>query len=96
MNRYQKRSGKCQLIFLLVLLIMGCLIVIAYRPTRSPTSSSSTPAPTEDTGDQGRIANQEEIAQKLIEELDGRRLRMRESQNTKGDRGVKRRRERWR
>ncbi|GAA5959607.1 hypothetical protein JCM21900_002954 [Sporobolomyces salmonicolor] len=34
-TRYQRRSGKCQLIFLLILLVFGCLIIIAYKPRRS-------------------------------------------------------------
>lgn len=31
---YQKRSGKCQIIFLLLLLIAGAIILILYRPIR--------------------------------------------------------------
>lgn len=31
---YQRRSGKCQLIFLLILLICGAFIVLLYRPER--------------------------------------------------------------
>ncbi|GAA5905308.1 t-SNARE syntaxin TLG2 [Sporobolomyces salmoneus] len=72
-TRYQKRSGKCQLIFLLSLMILGCLIVIAYKPSFASSSTSTTvPPPAENTG-AGRIATEEEIAQKLTEELDGRR-----------------------
>ncbi|GAA5822457.1 hypothetical protein JCM5353_000514 [Sporobolomyces roseus] len=96
-TRYQKRSGKCQLIFLLVLLITGCLIVIAYRPSRSSTTPSPITDSTGETGgsEAGRIANQEEIAQKLTEELDGRRLRRSASRTADGIRGA-RRRDKWR
>ncbi|GAA5881352.1 hypothetical protein JCM16303_000141 [Sporobolomyces ruberrimus] len=46
-TRYQKRSGKCQLIFLLLLLIFGCLVIIAYKPSFAASSSSSaTPSTT--------------------------------------------------
>ncbi|KAI5474462.1 syntaxin 16 [Pseudohyphozyma bogoriensis] len=34
---HQKSSGKCQLIFLLLLLIAGCLIFIFIRPSRHPS-----------------------------------------------------------
>ncbi|KAK4702277.1 syntaxin 16, partial [Phenoliferia sp. Uapishka_3] len=33
---YQRRSGKCQLIFLLILLIAGAFIVLLYRPHGAP------------------------------------------------------------
>ncbi|GAA5841594.1 hypothetical protein JCM3766R1_006784 [Sporobolomyces carnicolor] len=73
-TRYQKRSGKCQLIFLLILLIVGCLIVIAYKPSfASGASSATSPSLPTENSDGDRIANEEEIAQKLTEELDGRR-----------------------
>lgn len=73
-RRYQKRSGKCQLIFLLILLIVGCLIVIAYKPSfASGASSATSPSLPTENSDGDRIANEEEIAQKLTEELDGRR-----------------------
>ncbi|GAA5996040.1 t-SNARE syntaxin TLG2 [Rhodotorula paludigena] len=76
--RYQRRSGKCQLIFLLVLLVVACLVVLLFRPPRflSSSSSSSDPSvhpPTATTG--GGMATNDEIAQKLTEELDGRRRR---------------------
>ncbi|SCV73382.1 BQ2448_7308 [Microbotryum intermedium] len=41
-TKHQRRSGKCQLIFLLILLIVGCIVVIAYRPSRPPRPSTST------------------------------------------------------
>ncbi|GAA5853832.1 hypothetical protein JCM8547_007466 [Rhodosporidiobolus lusitaniae] len=70
---YQRRSGKCQLIFLLLLLIAGCLIIIAYKPRHwgntgvvdLPTDSSATDVGTPST---------EEVAQALTGELDGRSL----------------------
>ncbi|GAA5949372.1 hypothetical protein JCM3765_003388 [Sporobolomyces pararoseus] len=75
-TRYQKRSGKCQLIFLLILLIFGCLIIIAYKPSFATSSSSSPSSPIPPPAQDGdRIATEEEIAQKLTEELDGRSRR---------------------
>lgn len=43
-HRYQRRSGKCQLIFLLLLLIFGCVIIILCRPSH-PSAPSPTPPP---------------------------------------------------
>ncbi|GAA5948021.1 hypothetical protein JCM10213_007024 [Rhodosporidiobolus nylandii] len=75
-TRYQRRSGKCQLIFLLILLILGCLTIIAYKPRHwgSATSPSiSSPAPPADTNaPEDATASTEEIAQAITEELDGR------------------------
>ncbi|GAA5941388.1 t-SNARE syntaxin TLG2 [Sporobolomyces koalae] len=71
-TRYQKRSGKCQLIFLLILLIAGCLIVIAYKPSRSTRTVEAVQNP-----DGQGIATEEEVAQKLSEELNGARARRR-------------------
>ncbi|BGO94435.1 hypothetical protein NBRC10512_003809 [Rhodotorula toruloides] len=68
-TRYQRRSGKCQLIFLLVLAILACLIFLTLRPSRLPSSSPATPAPAAATGD-GR-ASTEEIAQAISDELSG-------------------------
>ncbi|KDE05218.1 hypothetical protein MVLG_04356 [Microbotryum lychnidis-dioicae p1A1 Lamole] len=44
-TQHQRRSGKCQLIFLLILLIVGCIVVIAYRPTKGsrPSTGMKTP-----------------------------------------------------
>ncbi|GAA6022017.1 hypothetical protein JCM10207_002409 [Rhodosporidiobolus poonsookiae] len=75
-TRYQRRSGKCQLIFLLLLLIAGCLIIIAYKPRRWPGSSPSIPSspPSGSTsGSTEETATNEEIAQELSQELNGRR-----------------------
>ncbi|KWU45095.1 t-SNARE, partial [Rhodotorula sp. JG-1b] len=43
-TRYQRRSGKCQLIFLLILLVIGCIVVLTLRPPKRllPTSSSTS------------------------------------------------------
>ncbi|GAA5887123.1 hypothetical protein JCM5296_001601 [Sporobolomyces johnsonii] len=77
-TRYQRRSGKCQLIFLLVLLIFGCLIVIAYKPRRSslPPPAAADSLPTLIDGAEAaetEPANSvEEIANELTKELDGR------------------------
>ncbi|GAA6012795.1 hypothetical protein JCM11491_002564 [Sporobolomyces phaffii] len=75
-TRYQKRSGKCQLIFLLVISIIGCCIVLAYKPSFASSSSTTALPPSSTTSTNGsgsdRIASEEEIAQKLTEELDGR------------------------
>ncbi|BGP34601.1 t-SNARE affecting a late Golgi compartment protein 2 [Rhodotorula toruloides] len=68
-TRYQRRSGKCQLIFLLVLAILACIIFLTFRPPRLPSSSAATPAPAIPTGD-GR-ASTEEIAQAISDELSG-------------------------
>lgn len=44
-RRYQRRSGKCQIIFLLLLLVAGALIVVIYKPRRG----SDPPPPPFDT-----------------------------------------------
>ncbi|BGP26932.1 t-SNARE affecting a late Golgi compartment protein 2 [Rhodotorula toruloides] len=68
-TRYQRRSGKCQLIFLLVLAILACIIFLTFRPPRLPSSISATYSPATSTGD-GR-ASTEEIAQAISDELSG-------------------------
>ncbi|TNY17507.1 t-SNARE, partial [Rhodotorula diobovata] len=40
-TRHQRRSGKCQLIFLLVLLVLACLVVLLLRPPRFASNSTS-------------------------------------------------------
>ncbi|KAM0746802.1 t-SNARE [Meredithblackwellia eburnea MCA 4105] len=55
-TRHQKRSGKCQIIFLLVLLIIGAIVVLVYRPRgarptaliAAPPSSAPPRTPTEE------------------------------------------------
>ncbi|GAA5988741.1 hypothetical protein JCM10908_006150 [Rhodotorula pacifica] len=76
-TRYQRRSGKCQFIFLLILLVIGCVIILTLRPPKRlfPVSSSDTTGSSSDgdsTGD--HIATNEELAQKISEELNGRQL----------------------
>ncbi|SGZ32586.1 BQ5605_C040g11892 [Microbotryum silenes-dioicae] len=44
-TQHQRRSGKCQLIFLLILLIVGCIVVIAYRPTKGSRPSTGVKTP---------------------------------------------------
>ncbi|SDA03084.1 BZ3500_MvSof-1268-A1-R1_Chr11-1g03298 [Microbotryum saponariae] len=44
-TQHQRRSGKCQLIFLLILLIVGCIVVIAYRPTKESRPSTRVKTP---------------------------------------------------
>ncbi|GAA6033168.1 hypothetical protein JCM8097_002979 [Rhodosporidiobolus ruineniae] len=85
-TRYQRRSGKCQLIFLLVLLILGCLIVIAYKPRGGflfggGGSAPSSPASGESGGEGGGegAPTTEEIAQAITHELDGRAFRSHEA-----------------
>lgn len=43
LHRYQRRSGKCQLIFLLLLLISAAFILLIYRPKRSGRDPGSSP-----------------------------------------------------
>ncbi|GAA5910206.1 hypothetical protein JCM6882_001772 [Rhodosporidiobolus microsporus] len=73
-TKYQRRSGKCQIIFLLILLILGCLIIIAYKPRRWGSSPSPSPAPdSPPSPGEANTPSAEEIAQELTKELDGRR-----------------------
>ncbi|GAA5862357.1 hypothetical protein JCM3774_002490 [Rhodotorula dairenensis] len=78
-TRYQRRSGKCQLIFLLVLLVIGCVIILTLRPPRHLLPAASPPAAAGNPSggsipmtEQDHIATNEEIAQKISEELNGR------------------------
>jgi syntaxin 16 len=44
-NRYQKRTGKRWIVFLLVLLIVGAIIVLVYKPRRDRSSPTAPPSP---------------------------------------------------
>ncbi|GAA5821714.1 hypothetical protein JCM11251_000985 [Rhodosporidiobolus azoricus] len=74
-TKYQRRSGKCQIIFLLILLILGCLIIIAYKPRRFGSSPSPAPTPPSPDTPPSDVdtPTAEEIAQELTKELDGRK-----------------------
>lgn len=74
-NRYQRRSGKCQLIFLLILLVTGCVIVLTFRPPKRLWSASPNPSSASGEGEGEHVATNEELAQKISEELNGRRGR---------------------
>ncbi|GAA6023138.1 hypothetical protein JCM8202_000996 [Rhodotorula sphaerocarpa] len=74
-TRYQRRSGKCQLIFLLILLVTGCVIVLTFRPPKRLWSASPNPSSASGEGEGEHVATNEELAQKISEELNGRRGR---------------------
>lgn len=69
---YQRRSGKCQLIFLLVLLIFACIIIILYKPRSH--SSDPSPSPPPATGDTAILADG--VLDGRAFELEPRRLRV--------------------
>ncbi|BGP42699.1 t-SNARE affecting a late Golgi compartment protein 2 [Rhodotorula kratochvilovae] len=81
-TRHQRRSGKCQLLFLLLLSVLACLIFLSLRPprfARAPSPSLPAPGRAGEGGGAARegMASNEEIAQKLSEELGGVRWRVR-------------------
>ncbi|GAA5928421.1 hypothetical protein JCM3775_000607 [Rhodotorula graminis] len=73
-TRYQRRSGKCQLIFLLVLLVIAAFVVLLFRPPRAlrSTSTSGGGALAAAGGGDGR-ATTEQVAQAISDELGARR-----------------------
>ncbi|KAK4055014.1 t-SNARE affecting a late Golgi compartment protein 2 [Microbotryomycetes sp. JL221] len=79
-TKHQRRSGKCQLIFLLVLLIIGCLIIIAYRPSRSPSPPATIESGSQDPAMDRLIirgtedASREEVAHQLRRRVNSRLL----------------------
>ncbi|GAA5917034.1 hypothetical protein JCM8208_000763 [Rhodotorula glutinis] len=76
-TRYQRRSGKCQLIFLLVLLVIAACVVLLFRPPRvlrlstgSDGDALSGPAAAAGAGVR---ATTEQVAQAISDELGARR-----------------------
>ncbi|ORY84709.1 t-SNARE [Leucosporidium creatinivorum] len=77
-TNYQRRSGKCQLIFLLILLIFACIIIILYKPSRH-SSPPPAPAPTGKGGSSTPMTDEAAAVAGLTGDgvLDGRGLRRR-------------------
>ncbi|GAA5823600.1 hypothetical protein JCM3770_003520 [Rhodotorula araucariae] len=76
-TRHQRRSGKCQLILLLVLAVLAALVVLTLRPPRSPwPARAGAPTAAEGEGERQRereargmtMASTAEIAQKLTDD----------------------------
>ncbi|KAM0791782.1 hypothetical protein ACM66B_004045 [Microbotryomycetes sp. NB124-2] len=76
---YQRRSGKCQLIFLLILLIVACLVIIAYKPSRT-SSAPEVEQPTNQGMDQ--LGRRGAIVKGSPQDMDGVIARTTTSRNT--------------
>ncbi|EGG12572.1 uncharacterized protein MELLADRAFT_100969 [Melampsora larici-populina 98AG31] len=48
-NKHSNRSGKCKLIFLLIILIFAAILLLVFKPRHSPTTTPSTPPSTSTT-----------------------------------------------
>ncbi|GAA5843277.1 hypothetical protein JCM9279_002046 [Rhodotorula babjevae] len=72
-TRYQRRSGKCQLIFLLVLLVIAACVVLLFRPPRILRSSPGGGALGAAAAHGDGRATTEQVAQAISDELGARR-----------------------